>query len=292
MSKISDLFSAGLREWYWFFEAGKSLKKANISELRKNVFKNLPAPVFFLSTGRTGTKWFAHLLKKQKELVVFHQAVPSLAIQNKFYYNILKNRDLNSQVKFDIGKEIFLAAREEYFVHSYKSEKIFLETNNDLLFFAEIISEVIPNSKFVHLHRHPGDFVRSGLARAWYVDESTEQKTIMPKNVENWENYSRRQKISWLWQEENMFIENLKSKIEKNRFFEFNFSEMCSEKLVELSKFVGSEINIAKIEKNKEKRINIQKNNKVPKYENWNNTEKEELKKICGDLAVKYGYKL
>lgn len=292
MSKISDIFSSGIRDWYWLFEAGKPQRKTNISILRNNNFEDLPAPVFFLSTGRTGTQWFSYLFKKQKNLMVFHQAVPSLAIQNKFYYNILKNDNLDDNLKFEIGKEIFLAAREEYFVYSYKTNKIFLETNNDLLFFAELISKLIPNSKFVHLYRHPGDFVRSGLARAWFNDKLVDQKMIVPNSIENWDKLSRVQKISWLWLEENSFIENIKLKIGKDRFFNFNFSTFSSKELIDLSIFVGSELSKKKIEKTKEVRLNIQKNNFIPKYEKWEEKDKNDLREICGDLAEKYGYKL
>lgn len=291
MKSLSDIFSADVRDWYWLFQAGKPKNKSNISLLRANGFAELPAPVFFLSTGRTGTQWFANFFKQKNNLMVFHQAVPSLAIQNKFYYNIINSNDLDENLKNEIGEEIFLAAREEYFVYSRKTEKIFVETNNDLLFFAEIISKLIPNSKFVHLYRHPGDFVRSGLARAWYTDDLVEQKMIVPKSIDNWQQLSRIQKISWLWKEENEFIENLKTSIEKERFFAFDFSTFQSSKLFELSKFVGAEISLKKIEKFKEIRLNSQKNT-VPKYKDWEQKDKNDLKEFCSDLAQKYAYNL
>lgn len=291
MKSLSDIFSADVRDWYWLFQAGKPKNKSNISLLRANGFAELPAPVFFLSTGRTGTQWFANFFKQKNNLMVFHQAVPSLAIQNKFYYNIINSNDLDENLKNEIGEEIFLAAREEYFVYSRKTEKIFVETNNDLLFFAEIISKLIPNSKFVHLYRHPGDFVRSGLARAWYTDDLVEQKMIVPKSIDNWQQLSRIQKISWLWKEENEFIENLKTSIEKERFFDFDFSSFQSSKLFELSKFVGAEISLKKIEKFKEIRLNSQKNT-VPKYKDWEQKDKNDLKEFCSDLAQKYAYNL
>ena len=264
-------------------------KKVNIATLRHNNFKDLPSPIFFLSTGRTGTKWFANLFKQQKQLITFHQAVPTLAIQNKFYYNILNDKTLSEKTKYEIGKEIFLAAREEYLLYSYKTQKNFLETNNDMLFFAEVIAKLIPNSKFVHIYRHPGDFVRSGLARGWYQDNIVEQKMIKP-NIANWQQLNRIEKIAWLWNESNTFIENFKQKIDKNRIFELNFSSFSIQDIMQLANFIGIKLNEKKINKLKNKKINTQPN-PYPKYKDWTEKDKNTLKNICGKLAQKYGYK-
>jgi len=281
------------REWYWFFETGKPIKKANIYKLIDESFKNIPEPVFFLSTGRTGTAWFADLLSKDKQFMCFHNATPHLSLQNKFYYDIITDPEINILTKKEIGKQIFLAGREEYLVYSYKTQKRFLETNNEYIFLAEVIAEMLPNSKFVHLYRHPGEFVRSGIRRKWYCkEEDYGDKRISLKDKEIWNEYSNIQKVSWFWAEINNYIETLKENISPDRIYEFNFNELNKTSVEGMLNFIGANISSKTITKKLPQKLNIQKSGNFETFENWTSKDKEELRQICGHLAEKYGYEL
>ena len=70
-----------LEELLFIKRFGIPEKKAKIVHLRKNNFRNMPAPIFFLSTGRCGTNWFVYLLSKTRGLKVFHEPKPNLGIQ-------------------------------------------------------------------------------------------------------------------------------------------------------------------------------------------------------------------
>ncbi|MEA3451924.1 MAG: sulfotransferase [Bacteroidota bacterium] len=289
MNKFIDFVkNADKRQWYWLWEMGLSKRKANIYKLRENNFADIERPVFFLSTGRTGTKWFAELLKKDENLTVFHAGVPDLAIQNKFIYDLP-----HSSSKIEIEKEMFLVAREEYFTYAYKTNKQFVETNNQLVFFAEAISKLLPNSVFVHLYRHPGEFVRSGMRRNWYEENDfTKFKLIANKDSSIWNNYSKLEKISWLWAETNQFIEDFKTTIDKKRVFDFNFNELNTDNVQELISFIGANISVNKISKRLNRKENIQQKGQFNSYNNWTKEERKQLKNICIKLADKYGYQL
>lgn len=294
MNKFIDFIkNADKRQWYWLWEMGFSKRKANIYQLRENNFADIKRPVFFLSTGRTGTKWFAKLLKKSQNLTVFHAGVPDLAIQNKYIYNLLQNNDISKDIIEEFSKEIFLSAREEYFTYSYKTQKRFVETNNQLLFFAPVIAKMLPQSIFVHLYRHPGEFVRSGIRRKWYENNSfSKLKLIKSSNKTEWVDFNQIQKTTWLWNESNMFIENFKTTINKERIFNFNFNELSVENLLKLTNFIDINISEKFIKKQISKKENVQQVGQYKIYDNWNEIEKKQLIKICGELADKYGYQL
>lgn len=278
---------------FWLLEMGYPHKKANVYHLRNSNFTLLNKPVFFLSTGRTGTMWFAKLLKKDKRLKVYHSAMPDLAIQCKKIYTYKEALFNEKSDEFNLISEIFLAAREEYFRYAYKCNKRYVETNNQLIFFAPVIAKLLPSSLFVHLYRHPGEFVRSGLRRGWYnKDELMYKKLIQPSNEKQWENYSKIQKISWLWNETNQFIEDFKKTIDPQRYFNFNFNELTVENVCKLRDFIQVDVSDKSIEKRLDKKANIQKSGEVPKYDNWDYSEKQILKNICLDLSKKYNYKL
>ncbi|MBN2891784.1 MAG: sulfotransferase [Bacteroidales bacterium] len=293
MEFFRTLIDANLSQWYWFFKAGKPVKKGNIFDLRRANFENLPPPVFFLSTGRTGTAWFADLLSKDKNFIVFHEAIPHLSIQNGFFYKLDRRPDIDEETKLNIGKEMFLAGREQFLVNSYKTNKSFLETNNQYVFFAKAMVRLFPNAKFVHLYRHPGEFVRSGLRRNWYGEgERSNLKIISPINDSNWHNYNQLQKISWLWTEVNGFIEEVKTLIPENRKMDFNFNKKSADNIRKLADFCGVNITEKHIKKQMSVRVNAQEIGNVKKYKDWSDEEKSQLKDICGDLAIKYGYEL
>ena len=147
---------------YWHYTFGRSKRKISVDELKKNL-QLIDRPVFFLSTGRTGTQWFAHLFSSAHGLKAYHAPDPDLAAQNCFAYKIQKQDPINKEETHEILSHIFLAGREQHLRYSYKCMRRYLETNNHLTFFASAIADLLPQAKFIHVHRHPGDFVSSGF---------------------------------------------------------------------------------------------------------------------------------
>ena len=110
-----------LEELLFIIRFGMPKKKKTFLELRRNGFNDLPSPVFFLSTGRCGTKWFYSLLKKDKGVRIFHEPKPNLSLQGVMIYNELLKKNFNLEPKIEeLYREIFLTAREQYFRYSYK----------------------------------------------------------------------------------------------------------------------------------------------------------------------------
>src|SRR6056297_2758382 len=211
--KLKDINNITLEDIYWRLKAGKTKKRLTVFELRADLNKHIQNPIFFLSTGRCGTKWFSELLTHSKELFVLHSPVPSLAIQNKLAYELFKKNSLNKNC-IDLLKEIFLTGREQYLRYTYKTNKRYIETNNYITFFAPILMELFPDAKFVHLYRHPGEFVRSAIRRNYYTENNPDNlKRIVPLDnpeKDHWENFSQIEKTAWLWNETNLFIEHFK----------------------------------------------------------------------------------
>ena len=287
-SKLKKVRKSSLEDFYWTTLFGVSKQNANKYYLRQCDFKDLPSPIFFLSTGRCGTNWFEKLLTHEKSICVFHEPTPNLAIQGKLAYEL--NKREVSENENTLLKEIFLTAREEYFRHSFKSQKRYVETNNHLCFFAQQIAEIIPNAKFVHLYRHPGEFVRSALNRDFYTENNIEDiKRIISPNFNEWNNYNQIEKCGWLWSETNQFIEDFKT---NNNVFSFNFNELSKEKIIDLCKFLELNISESTITKLLHTKTNVQKTKPINKYKDWPTEDKNKLKTVCNNLASKYNYQL
>ncbi len=288
---MDTFLGINIDEIYWNLKIGRSHRKTDISQLRENLNQYITSPVFFLSTGRCGTKWFSDLLKENKQLTVLHAPVPSLAIQSKLVYEAINNLS-NEQIRL-LVQELFFVAREQQLRFTYKAGKRYVETNNYITFFAPTLSRIFPDAKFVHLYRHPGQFVRSGMRRNYYTPgNANDQKRIKDiVNPELFNTYSQIEKISWLWNETNLFIEKFKQQNEK-RVYTFNFNQLSVENVTNLMDFLNIDIPMKKIAKSLNVKKNVQRKGTVAEYEAWTIKEKNELKKQCGELALKYGFKL
>jgi hypothetical protein len=116
------------------------------------------------------------------------------------------------------AKGAFLAGRYEAIRDYQLSGLRYVETNNRLTFFAPAIAELFPKAKFIHLVRHPSSFISSGMQRKWYTGQSiTDEGRISPPESLNL--MSRSDKIAWLWNTTNEYIENFKRSISVERVY-------------------------------------------------------------------------
>lgn len=285
--KISQL----LYQLHWVLQFGRPIKKISVEELyaSPDIIRD---PVFFLSTGRCGTEWFSYTLSKAKNTVVFHHPTPSLSIQNKFIYQLYERNVAGLIATEEVSKQLLLLAREQHFRYAYKSDKRYIETNNHITFFANALAKLFSSAKFIHLYRHPGDFVTSGMNRGWFAENiPATVKMIEPPRQEAWDNSTRIQKISWVWNETNAFIETFKQSY-PGRVYSYDFTKRDTTELMALFDFLNIERDHKSLIKSLEIKKNIQKEIKFPKYQDWDTQDKKDLIKICGLLADQYQYKL
>jgi hypothetical protein len=168
-------------------------------------------PIFVLSTGRNGTLLLTNLLGKSKEAIVLHEPEPELSMPSKLAYE----KHL-SDPTFVSG--MFEGARYEYLRTAFLLHKKYIETNNRITFFAFEIAKLYPNSKFIHLVRNPSSFIKSGLGRNWYSGETLyDEARIVMNDSKVWNTLNQYEKIAWLWNETNQFIEEFKTTIESTR---------------------------------------------------------------------------
>lgn len=254
-------------------------------------------PVFILSTGRSGSKFIASLLNQSSEIMAYHEASPALEYFSNFAYH-------NQSQKALLIKMID-AARMELILDAYSKEKIFVESNQCLTFFAPAIRELFKKSKFVHIVRHPADFVRSALRKGWYINDSIwEIGRVRMNDEQGWETLDQVEKLSWLWQTTNQFIENFKCQIDSDRIMTFRIEDIF-ENVAQVQKMVqfvgtrsipesdirriqGVRINELRITPNEP--VNIKKTLHFPVYPIWDEPAKESLKRYCAALSATYGY--
>lgn len=177
-------------------------------------------PIFVLSTGRVGTMLLTRLFELEQGLHIEHEALPEMLLAGKTAYD---TGDLS------FAKGAFMAGRYEA-IRDYKLRGLrYVETNNRLTFFAPAMAELFPKAKFIHLLRHPDSFVSSGIQRNWYTGKTiTDEGRIAPPHSLGIE--SRPDKIAWLWNATNSFIDDFKAGPGKDRTLTVRSEDLFSNK--------------------------------------------------------------
>jgi len=193
--------------------------------------------------------------------------------------------------------EVFQSAREEYLLAAARRGLRYIETNNQITFFAPIIPRVFPNSVFIHLVRHPADFVRSGVRRKWYTgNHSHDIGRIVPRSgalAKEWDSFSQVAKIGWLWNETNRFIEEF-AKQQPERCLTLKAEGLFaateeSKRVFDFLELTG--YNRKAVDRIIQKPANPQRKGSFPKYADWKDEDRDALQRVA-PLAVKYGYEL
>lgn len=249
----------------------------------------LAAPyVFVLSTGRAGTAFLTDFLATSHRLSVHHAPKPELE-----YVSSLVHQRAPDPDALDLA---LLSARFELFVDSYRSGTTYVETNNRITFFAPAAARLLTNSRFIHLVRHPGDFVRSGLRRGYYADGVVQHQRLRPANHAEWSSYSDLEKIGWEWNEINSFIETFKLSVSNDRVLTMQSEALFRDPraLTSVMDFIGMADDPGlrgRLTKGDLGPVNKQTSGTFPKYEQWSISDKAALARVA-TLAGSYDYDL
>ena len=285
--KITDIT---IKDVKTYFKDERYKIKKNIesfSDLPEKIFAEMH-PVFVVSTGRAGSELLVKLMNKSKMGSIYHEPRPRMFYSSKLIFE--KKIDIQSK------QVAYLNARYDLLKKAYLEENRFVETNNRNSFFIVALSKLFPKSKFIHLVRHPGDFVRSGIRRKYYRGNENDDSRITPLADEeiysSWANLSDIQKIGWLWNTTNDFIEREKVHLNENNFLLIKSEDLFSkpDTYNEICNFLDHPLLSQKrIRSVISKPINKQKQSFYPKWKQWSKIEKNFLVEIT-PLGKKYGF--
>lgn len=286
--KVKQIVEAGWRNQKDFFSRLRTRKKLNdyatkndITELYRIVHEE-SQPVFVLSTGRCGTAFLTHLLESDDSLAVFHEPEPEF-----FYHTVMAHKEYESDP--EKVKAVFDVARYELIRNVFINDKRYVETNNRVTFFANQIAELYPGSKFIHLVRNPESFVKSGLGRNWYSGNSLYDEGRIRSEDEGWSQRSQLEKIAWLWNETNSFIEEFKKNVSTDRTLYIKAEELFKNAKVQMAifDFIGlKRPTTANLKKITSRKINEGKGNAISELQIQN------IREVCANFSLKtiYGY--
>ena len=239
---------------------------------------------FTMTTGRTGTLTLIKLLNLSPEIKAYHEPLPHLREYVKTAYNDI----YINQEKY---ANIFREARCNLIFKSWIKGHTYVE-HTVMTSFCPSIAIELPNSKFIHIFRHPADVIRSGLRRRWYQGHAWDDNRIEPTpddpNRSKWDTqWDPLLKVCWNWNYVNNFIIEFSKNLPKNRFLAVKFERLINkdtDEYLRVFSFLNvdppNEKDVRKILNHK---YNAQENGKFPKYEEWTVQNKQNLLDISGE---------
>lgn len=245
--------------------------------------------LFVLSTGRTGTKTLAQLLSLSEETAAFHEPRPQL---------LKERQSARWEVKENERKyrHIFIRSRGARLLRAEWRNRIYAETSARLTFFAPVLVDLLPNAKFLFIHRDPTGVVQSGMKRGWYVDHPADYARVRPVEGEpffdRWEKMSPFEKICWYWNVYNKFALRFCQQIDSSRVLKIQASELFDGKAVpQIFSFLDlpqpAQEEIGRI---MEKKLNAQREGAFPEPERWTPSMFKTLRKIAGGTMERLDY--
>ena len=283
--------------WYEQIEVEYYAKLADHSAVHEKE-KSIPAeeltPVFVLSTGRCGTRTMSALADLISDVDSHHEPEPKL-IEASFLYFM----QLCPGATEIFWQQLLAANRDELIRQAARSGRIYCETNNRMALLCELLVEYYPKAKFIHLVRHPSDFVRSGMRRNYYNNHPWDFVRIYPHPDDSmyagWKESSQLEKCSWLWAKTNSHIDRVLSTISEERKL-FVRSEDIFNNVESSVRNVLSFTNdrhipdAKKIENVLGMKLNQQTHGIFPRWQDWSAEEVRTLQHHCGELMKKYDY--
>ncbi len=255
---------------------------------------NFPV-TFILSTGRTGTQFFAdYLTQSCDDVLCLHEPKPTR--RYKWYSNFY----LSGKLSGSFIANQYLKNRERIFQNM--DEKHYVESSNMIFGCIEPLSSVIDTIQVIHLIRHPFDYIKSHLNKGFWNGI----KGFTARNIPGWlefmgKNIAKSQDPVLILAARWVYVNRVIGQYE-NRFpyisvrFEDLFAnadtDQASEVLNDIRSFVGCEKQAHEVNKKWLGKPANQSKTRIS--ENWqiDNKHVEYLLTKGSDLIHKYQYQI
>ena len=246
--------------------------------------------LFVLSTGRTGTSTLIRLLNLSPRVSAFHEPKPNLVREYRRAYSSVTTRP-------DRYRRLFEGARRRLISRECPNGEVYAEATL-LKFFAPVIAEMLPNAKFLHLHRHPGEIIRSAMRRRWFQDNPLDRYRIVPQPGDwahqHWQDWDAFSKSCWTWHAENEYFLRLVQNIGADRVLQLPFDEWTDRSTGAYER-VFDFIDIDPPDRGSAQTVlnvkhNEQTSGSFPTYEQWTASQRQTLAEIASDTMDQLGY--
>lgn len=217
---------------------------------------------FCQNSGSCGSHYIIDLLRENGVERVFHE----------------KDPDLN-----EIGVQHFespLPQSQLIQTLRYTRHNVFFEANNRLFSLSQELATAFPNSKFIHLFRHPANAVRSAMSKPNVVDY-LETGVRFAGTLAGSSDQRPLERFCLYWKNVNQRILNDMEFLEQSgsSVIWLDFDDLISGNVKTLESFMGCEL--GKIKRSPSHVGAVRNEGKFESFEQWADVDRRALEEIC-----------
>jgi len=253
-----------------------------------------------VSTGRTGTKYFAQLFSSHKNYIAKHEPAPICNVQGFSY--------LKGEIGDDELMKFLLKGRKKIYNEIRKAERnSYLESNGGLIFLIPFLDKIFPNLRVAHIIRDPRDIVRSGCSRTEelegelslkYENENSwlikSYELPNDKYKDHWHQMDMPERFMWMWNLKNQYADNIVQRSEAMQTFRFEDVFSDELQMANIIDFLSFENEApwthSEIKERIARPVNQTTQFQFPDYDDWSLELRDKLEQHCGVLMKKYKY--
>lgn len=256
-------------------------------------------PVFVLTSGRSGSKLVAELLNLAPEIHAQHEPRPTLQYFSDFA--------CRRQAEAGLLESLIDAARMEMVLEAMIRGKTYVESNQCLAFFAPALARRFAGARFVHLLRHPGDFVASAVRKGWHRNDSIwEAGRVRLHDEARWASMDQVQRLAWLWDFTHRALGDFLAGLEEERGLTCRLEDLvgnvdharalfafCGAVLPDahaVRGMLGRRVNTLRLDADEPE--NMKKDPHFPSFPDWPAADREKVRRACAETAARFGYEL
>ncbi|MHC4939970.1 MAG: sulfotransferase [Planctomycetota bacterium] len=234
---------------------------------------------FVTSTGRTGTAFLTRL---------FNEGVPgAFSLHEPRPAFRRRARSWMGRPATWLERRRFKATREGFCAG--RPESLYVENNFQLFAAMPLIRETFPDAAVIHIIRDGRPVTTSYLNRYRYIRSDHITPADIPGDpaAEQWEGWSPVQKLAWYWSTVNRHV------VAQGPDLVVRFEDMFDEHrsgLWRMLDFLEVEYDREVVEGLAGTRVNVNRAEFFPSYDEWPRLWKEQFREVAGDAMSEFGY--
>lgn len=238
---------------------------------------------FFLSTARAGSKWLTEVLDYGTSVTARHEQTLNLRFQDSAFIEAKHTAEGFRALPHQPGQVRRLLADARTWV----DEQIlgdYAEANIYLVHVLDQLTRYFPHACLVHLHRHPYDVVRSLLERGWYDTPEDDRHPVL--DVEGWDRLSQLEKACH-------YVRRVNEQLLQRALPRMPLEEGTTDLGALQSRLRALGIaTYPRLATNAwDQVLNVAATRTVPAVELWDRGGQRTLRRICGPVAARLGYR-
>jgi len=259
--------------------------------------EDIKIALFILSTGRTGTTALAEYMGELGGRVTsVHEPKPSRVLR------IASNRYLCGRMSRTELIRRYHVCRKNLFRRI--ETPVYIESNPFLHGFIEVLGELLPSPKVLHIVRDPRTYVPSyinygglsglkGLAVRFLPFWMIKPDLLEPQSGLRWNAMSDIERFAWRWDRVNGILDK-GAAIYGDQYRRVRFEDIFADPaaaITDICQWIGLEEKYPTPAKKKQyRRVNASVRRRVSPWEEWEETDRHTLYEFCGERMVRYGY--